>query len=73
MFFLIENKYLSFTYLKLYASEAKTSNEIVSNVKMSEPIFEAKITHALKIINVYIIEYWSFSYENTECSWLHRL
>ena len=43
--FHIENQHLSLTYLKLYASGAKTSNEIVSNVKMSKPIFETLINH----------------------------
>ena len=57
----------------LWASEAKTSNEIESSVKMSKPIFESKLNHAFAIVNVYIIEYWSFSYRNTVYSLLHRL
>ena len=44
---------------------------MASNVKMSKPIFDEKI-YSFAIINVCTIEYWSFNYENTEYSWLHR-
>ena len=56
--------------LMLWASETKTSNEIESSVKMSKPFFEVKLNHAFAIVNVYIIEYWIFSYRNTVYSLL---